>query len=175
MNSLEDILRMETSRRNTDVVADFVFQEAGIFDELLSLFLKNEDPVNRRAAWVIDVVTEKNPGHLPRVIPGIISNLHRFTHDAMKRHSLRMLIRSDLEQVRNGRFINLFFDWLTNPGESVSAKVYSMEILYRLSQAEPDLKGELADSIEWRMNEESAGFRNRGRKILKKLRAEMKP
>jgi hypothetical protein len=49
-----------------------------------------------------------------------------------------------------------------------------MEILYRISQVEPDMKKELADSIEWRMNEETAGFRNRGQKLLKKLYMELR-
>jgi hypothetical protein len=48
-----------------------------------------------------------------------------------------------------------------------------MEVLYRISQVEPDLKKELADSIEWRLHEESAGFKSRGRKLLTKLYSEM--
>jgi hypothetical protein len=42
-----------------------------------------------------------------------------------------------------------------------------------MSQTEPDLKQELADSIEWRMQEETPGFRNHGSKLLKKLYREM--
>jgi hypothetical protein len=62
---------------------------------------------------------------------------------------------------------------LLSPKEAVAPKVYCMEILYRISQVEPNLKKELADSIEWRLNEESPGFKNRGLKILKKLYSEI--
>jgi hypothetical protein len=48
-----------------------------------------------------------------------------------------------------------------------------MEILYRITRIEPDLKKELADSIEWRMNEETAGFKNRGQKMINRLYREI--
>jgi len=48
-----------------------------------------------------------------------------------------------------------------------------MELLYRISQQEPEMKKELADSIEWRMQEEKPGFRSRGKKLLKRLHHEL--
>jgi hypothetical protein len=51
--------------------------------------------------------------------------------------------------------------------------MFSMEILYRISQQEPEMKKELADSIEWRMQEETPGFRTHGKKLLKQLYREL--
>jgi hypothetical protein len=48
-----------------------------------------------------------------------------------------------------------------------------MEILYTISAMEPDLKKELADSIEWRISEESPGFKSKGSKLLNKLNREI--
>ena len=95
--------------------------------------------------------------------------LSYFPLDVLKRHSLRMLSRCPLPSGDLGPLINICFNWLTSAGESVAVKVFCMEILYRISQSEPELKKELADSIEWRMQEETAGFKNRGMKILKKF------
>jgi hypothetical protein len=69
--------------------------------------------------------------------------------------------------------MNMCFDWLVSAKESVAVKVYAMEILYRISQVEPELKKELADSIEWRISEGTPGFKHRGLKTLKKLYKEM--
>ena len=172
-DSLEDLLMVETSRRNTDLVADLILQKHDLFGLLIKIFLKNEDPVSRRAAWVADKVTEKMPELLPSCTGLIIENLAGFSHDGMKRQSLRMLTRADLTPDQMGSLINLCFDWLTNLNESVAVKVYSMDILYRISQSEPDLKQELAESIEWRIGEEKPGYQSKGRKILKKLYAEL--
>jgi hypothetical protein len=101
-------------------------------------------------------------GKMAGALPG-------FGHDALKRHTLRMLMRLPLPEAELGTLMNVCFGYITSGKEAVAQKVYAMEVLYRIAQTEPDLKKELADSISWRMGEETAGFRNRGLKILKKL------
>jgi hypothetical protein len=44
-----------------------------------------------------------------------------------------------------------------------------MEILYRISEIEPDLKPELADSIRMQMIEGTPGIKCCGRRILDRL------
>lgn len=169
-----ELLLYEMSRRNTDFVAGLILQKPELFDVLFDIFLSNEEPVSRRAAWVIDTVSEKMPGLLDPRIPEIISCLPEFTHDGLKRHSVRMISRAPLpEGDLLGILINICFDWLVSPAEAAATKVFCMDILYRISEIEPDLKKELADSIEWRLNEETPGVKNRGMKMLKILYREI--
>jgi hypothetical protein len=72
-----------------------------------------------------------------------------------------------------GKLIVICFDWLLSPMIAVAVKVHCMEILYRISESEPAIKKELADTISWRMEEEKPGFKNRGMKLLSKLLAEI--
>ena len=168
--TLDDLLLVETSRRNTDLVAGIIFQKPELFGKLFRLFARNEEPLSRRAAWVLDTVAENYPNLVEPYLNDIIELLPTFSHDGLKRHSMRILARSPLPSGGHlGELINISFEWLLSPQESVAVKVYCMEILYRVSQVEPELKKELADTIEWRLNEESAGFKNRGQKMLKKL------
>lgn len=174
IRSFDDLLMLEMSRRNTDLVADLIVQKPDLAEALFQVFLRNEEPVSRRAAWVLDIVTEKHPELIGSHPDQIIGMLPVFDHDGLKRHALHMLVRSPLPTAdKLGELMTLCFDWLISPKEAVAAKVYCMELLYRMTQVEPDLKQELADSIEWRMNEETPGFKNRGRKLLKKLYQEM--
>ena len=173
MNTLDDLLLMEMSRRNTDMVADLVFQKPELFHDLIEIFFRNEEPVSRRAAWVVDTVSEAMPELLSPYLNRIVTSLPSLHHDGLKRHSLRMLMRSPLPSEHMGELMNTCFDWLLSGKEAIAAKVYCMEILYRIALIEPDLKKELADSIEWRMEEESAGFRSKGERILKKLHKEL--
>ena len=173
VENLTDLLMVENSRRNTDLIADLVFNKPELFDELVSIYLRNEEPVSRRAVWVVDTVAENLPGLLEPYLESIAEALPNFEHDGLKRVSLRMLARSPLPQKYLGELMNLCFDWLVSPKESVAVKIYAMEILYRMSQVEPELKKELADSIEWRIAEGTPGFKNRGLKTLKQLNKEM--
>ncbi|MCX6279259.1 MAG: hypothetical protein NT004_14360 [Bacteroidetes bacterium] len=172
--SLENILLLEMSRRNTDMVVDLISQKPELFDEIFLIFLRNEEPVSRRAAWVIDTYTIKRSELLAPYLPKILEKIRDFNHDGMKRHSLSMFAKSQLPcDDHLGILMNICFDWLLSPHEAVAAKVYCMEILYRISQIEPDLKKELADTIELRLSEEMPGVKNRGEKLLKRLYAEI--
>lgn len=173
-DSLEEMLMSETSRRNTEMVADLVYQDPSIYKDLVTIFLRNEEPVSRRAAWIVDEISEKYPEWLQPFVHDIIARLPVFSHDGLKRHSLRILSRyNNIGEEDAGHLISFCFDILLKPFESVAVKVHAMEILHRMSSREPDLKKELAETIEWRLEEESAGFRNRGMKILKRLYKEM--
>ena len=68
-----------------------------------------------------------------------------------------------------GQLVDLCFERMLSGTVPVAIKVHCMEILFNIVKAEPDLKGELRLAIESRMNQETAGFRSRGRKILKQL------
>jgi hypothetical protein len=171
--SLESLLMMESSRRNTDLVADLVLQKPELFADLYGIYRNSNAPVGWKAAWVMDVVTEKSPGLLDPYIEEMAACLGAIAHDGKKRESLRMLARSPLPEENLGILISTCFDWLTSSKEPVAVKMFSMEILYRVSGKEPEMKKELADSIEWRMQEETPGFRAHGRKLLKQLYREL--
>jgi hypothetical protein len=156
------------------MVADLVFKKTDLFSELVTILLKNENPVSWKAAWAMDVVSEKQPDLLRHHLNRIIDHLELFTDDGAKREVLRMLSRSSMPENKTGQVITICFDWLTSVKESVAVKMFSMEILYRISQEEPGIKKELTDSIEMRMPEESPGFRSHGKKLLKKLYSELK-
>jgi hypothetical protein len=72
-----------------------------------------------------------------------------------------------------GLLVSNCFDWLTSSKEPVGIKMFSMEILYRISQQELEMKKELADSIELRMEEETPGFQAHGKQLLKRLYREL--
>jgi hypothetical protein len=171
--SLEELLMLESSRRNTDLVADLILKKPELFGQLCCIFLKDDGPVSWKAGWVADVVSERRPDLLEPYIEEIVSCLETFKLDGVKREALRMLVRSPLPVEQLGLLITLCFDWLTSSSESVAVKMFSMEILYRISQQEPEMKKELADSIEWRMQEETPGFRAHGKKLLKQLYREL--
>lgn len=176
METLEDLLLLEMSRRNTDMVANMVLASQKLFDPLMSIYLKGDDPANRRAAWVTDIVTETRPEWILPYIDKLAAMTPQFGHDALRRHALRILSRSPLpgEEVL-GVLIDHCFRLITSPSPVIAPKIFSMDLLYRISQQEPDLKQELADSIEWRMQEESPGFKNKGARLLKQLYKEINP
>lgn len=48
--SLEELLLAEQSRANTDMLVDILRQNPATFPHFWEIFMKNSDPVSRRAA-----------------------------------------------------------------------------------------------------------------------------
>ncbi|MEI6748489.1 MAG: hypothetical protein WCM93_04940 [Bacteroidota bacterium] len=167
--NVSELLREMHSRQNTDFIAKIILEHPPLFKELWKIFLANEEPISRRAAWVVDVITEKRPEWMTDLIEELVDTFPSFVHDGMKRHSLHILSRSTLPEDKLGEIAGFCFDWLMKPGEAVATKMYSMEILYRISEIEPDLKHELADTIRLQMIEGTPGIRSCGKRVLGKL------
>ena len=84
-----------------------------------------------------------------------------------------MLSRSPLPEENLGILADACFKWLQSPVESVAVKMYSMVILHRISDNIPEISRELYDLIEIQMSNATPGFRNIGKKLMKKLVAKL--
>ena len=65
------------------------------------------------------------------------------------------------------------FELLISRKEPVAVKVFAMTVLYNLSQEIPEIKSELKIVLEDQLPYGSAGFKNRGAKIISKLEQEI--
>ncbi|NVO18090.1 MAG: hypothetical protein HXX13_00225 [Bacteroidetes bacterium] len=171
---LKELLLAETSRANTDFVGNIVKKKPELIHDLWEIYFRKEEPISRRAAWIIDTVSENHPEWVAPYIPALIDLLPTFNHDGLKRHGLRMLERSIIPDDRQGDLMNICFEWLLSKEEAVAAKMYCMLILHSLSSQVPEIRHELIDTIEFQMAEGTPGFISIGRKILKQLYAATK-
>jgi len=71
-----------------------------------------------------------------------------------------MISRSGFPEGTEGELMKISFEWLLSPTESVAVKMYSIQILYRLSAKEPDILKELYDTIEFQLADGTPGFRS---------------
>jgi len=167
--SLEELLMNENSRANTDFVGNFIRQKPELIHELWEFYFSKREPISTRAAWIIDTVSENEPGWVEPYIPKLIDLLPTFNHDGLKRHGLRMIARNKIPDQKIAELMNICFEWLLSLEEAVAAKMYCMLILYTISQQLPEIRHELIDTIEYQMPEGTAGFKSIGRKMLIKL------
>jgi hypothetical protein len=69
----------------------------------------------------------------------------------------------------HGEVMNICFEYIASPDESVAVKAFSLTILQNLSKQYPEIKNELKLVIEERWDHETAAFRSRAKKILKEI------
>lgn len=85
------------------------------------------------------------------------------------RNILRFYQFSDIPEKIEGELYQLCFEYITNPVNAIAIRAFSMTICTRIAQRYPELKAELYDAINMTLPNGSAGVRNRGQKMLKKL------
>jgi hypothetical protein len=170
---LKELLLIENSRANTDFVGDIVRKKPDLIRDLWEIYFRKEEPVSRRAAWIIDTVSENEPAWVEPYLPELIDLLPSFNHDGLKRHGLRMISRNQIPDDKVADLMNICFEWLLSTNEAVAAKLYCILILYSMSQHTPEIKSELIDTIEYQMQEGTSGFKNIGRKMLTRLYKEV--
>lgn len=170
---LEKIINQEMSKANIDFVGGLALQDESIFETIWQLYMANREPVSRRAAWVLDTLAEEHPETIAHRTEEMIMALPLFSHSALRRHTLRMLCSFPVPEKQLGFLTGFCFDYLLKPSEPPAVKVHCMDILMKISEVEPAIKRELADSIRWRINEESPGFQNRAFKYLLRLEKDL--
>ncbi len=137
--------------------------------KLFALMKENSEIVSWRAAWVIWHLFNPKKELLKPYLDEISKLLSSFPFDGQKREMMKILLLFDIKELNISILLNTCFDFLSNPNESLAVQVHSMQILYHISEIEPDIRTELISTIEYMMPTSNFGFKNRAKKLLQKL------
>lgn len=170
MNIEEELLR-EYSKKQTVKIAKYVGDDPQKFKHLINLLASNSVLISQRTSWVLSACTDQYPELAKPHLKELVNHLKKPSHDAVKRHILRMLQNIEIPKNLYGNITDLCFRFLSSSNEPVAIKVFAMTVLYNITQHEPDLKNELKILIEDQMDYESPAFTSRGGKILKRLKS----
>jgi hypothetical protein len=168
MNLRESILR-EHSKANCNRIVKWIGSDSKRFDELVGLFLNDEYRVVQRAAWPLSEIAIAHPLLIRKHLGKLLKQVRQTgLHEAVKRNTVRILQEIDIPERYHGDVMNLCFDYLVSPTEKPAVKAFSLTVLDKLSLTYPEIRQELRTIIEDQWDRETAAFRSRGRKILKK-------
>jgi len=167
---LESEILKEHSKHQSLKIAKWVGKDKNRFKELMQLFLHGEYRVTQRASWIISICAEQYPALIQPWLKQMLQKTQEpKVHDAVKRNVVKILQGIEVPKALTGMTADICFNLLADKNEPVAIRVFSMTVLYHLTQKEPDLKNELRLLIEENLHEEKAAFKSRGKKILKQL------
>ncbi len=145
------------------------------FRLIMEIAMEGNERVNWRASWAADKINDFNPGIAADWIGKMVETLPRLRHHGKKRQFLKLISLYPLQTQWMSFLLEYCLEKLSSTEEDVSVRVYSMQILYNISQTEPDLKNELLHIIEQEMEyHPSPGILTRGRKLATRLKKEIK-
>jgi hypothetical protein len=158
------------SKENCNLVVNWVGNNQKRFDELFALFLSNDKRLVQVSSWPLSYCVEAFPILIKKHFAAFIKNLDKPNqHEAVKRHTLRILQFIAIPKKYEGIVMNFCFNFIQDVAEKPSVKVFSMIVLENLQKQYPEIKEELHLILETQMPYESAGFKNRAKKMLKKV------
>lgn len=165
-------LLAEHSRVQAEKIAKWIGNKPDRFDKFIHFFLHDEYKVVQRAAWVLSVVAEKHYELAKPWLPQMIAKMQeQGVHVAVKRNVVRILQFLEIPEELHGDVMNVCFDMLADPKETIAVRAFSMTVLANLSKHYPDIKHELITIIENQLEQgASAGFIARSKKLLKQLK-----
>lgn len=171
MNLLESLKKPPSPTQYKQMIA-FIGVDKQRFSDLITIYLDGPERITQRVATLLVFFTKK---HSPLVISHLGIILKHFqkvdVNVAIKRNTLRFLQDLAIPKQWQGRVADLCFNYLTSQAEPIAVKVFAMKVLANLAMENSELKNELIPIIEDQMPFGSAGFRNRGARILKQLKS----
>ncbi|MEL7219895.1 MAG: hypothetical protein AAGJ93_01170 [Bacteroidota bacterium] len=170
MDIREQLLK-EHSKANTQVIVNWIGTSPERLEQLIQLFTQDEYRVVQRAAWVLGDISIKFPYLLTPHYSLIIATMQTPLHPSVVRNSLRFFADIDptLSEEEEGILVELCFNLLLDPQQPVAIQVHAMQCIANRLNTYPDLAIELKEIIEASYENGTAGFRSRGKKILKQI------
>ncbi len=170
----EELLILLGSWENLRVVRKSQSDLTPFLPRLMEIAMEGNGTVNWRAAWLADRFTFENPELLHPYARKLISNLPTITHSGKKRQFLRLIACIPVDPESAGFLFDYCQKLLFIPDEKTAVKVYAMQILYNISRQEPELKGEVIQTLEQVIDQFSgagivASARNTVNRLMKEI------
>jgi len=166
-------LSQEHSKALTTKIVAEIIEHPARMKEIVDLILDAPYRITQRAAWPLSVMAEKHPELLHEHLPILLKKLEeKGNHPAINRNIVRALQYITVPEALEGTVLDNCFKLLNSKDEPLAVRCFSMTVIHKLVDKYPDIKHELASSITAQLPHQTAGFRSRGRKILKALKSE---
>lgn len=169
MNGLSEIIMAEHSRAQADFIADIIIKQPSLIDELVDIVFQNIEPVSRRAAWPLRIISDRKIEMVNPFIPSIIQKLTEIDNISIHRSFLAILVNADIPENLHGELLQITSEILLDRGSPVASLIYSADIFYKLTVNEPDLLNELKLMLEEIEPYGTAGVKSKSRHIIKRI------
>ncbi len=172
MNLLESLKKSPSPAQYKQMIV-YIGDGKQRFSELILIYLNGPERITQRAATLLVHFAKKQPELVIGQLGIILKQLNQpHASVAIKRNTVRFLQDIKIPKRWQGKVADICFTFLTNHDEPIAVKAFSMTVLGNIAVENIELKNELIPIIEDQMPFGSAGFRNRGAKVLKQLAAQ---
>ena len=180
----EELSLVNASRENRLRYARLVLNNSSLLAELIDILCKVNDKNSCRAAWILEFVCIDNIYTITPHLNKFTNNLKHIYLDSAVRPISKICcliakvyclqtsnpIKDMVTQIHKELIVEACFDWMISD-HKVAAKVHAMETLFLFGQENnPWIHNELAIILQREFYEQSAGYKSRAKRILKRVK-----
>lgn len=171
MDKKELIQKIEScnSKQNALFLARYIVENPIWIVFVFELMGNHRNKKAWKAAWVLDHVYLEKSYLLDEHIDTMIKNFVESDCDSTRRIMSKLLSFYDIAEKVDGSFVNTCFDLLISDTVDVAVKVNTMQVLFNISQAYPELGAELKLILEEQIANNTVSFKARAKRLLRKL------
>ena len=171
---------VDSSKNLIEFSIELVKKQPELFDSLLYLIINHSDDKfyksSQRAARVVYYLIERNLIERNLIennkyLDKILDFLEILQDDSIRFSLLKIFTVCSLpkDEDKLSLLTKICYDALESQTKRIAVKIYSIEILYRISEIYPELKHELRSILEIYMIDAQPAFINRAEKLISKL------
>lgn len=163
------LLDQPLTRRASESLALAAMEQKGSIVVLLSIVRQAERIIASRASWVLGHLWDMDPKSLIPYQSEIVALVLNAENDSIRRNFLRIIIDFELNDTELAALFEPCIQWMTSERFAIAVRCNAMQVLYLACLQEPELSPEVQANIEACIDYGSAGFKARGKSIVKKL------
>jgi len=170
-----DIFNIIESWQNFHFALKQLAQNPENIPVLMKVAIRSNKPNSWRALYLADKLHDIHPEQITPYIPEMIEQLKTEEHHGKKRHFLKLISQNQVVPNTFGFLLDYCLNTFTSSKEPVANRVHAMQILFNISETEPELKPELCEIILQEMEfHPTPGILSRGKKLTKKLQKQIR-
>ncbi len=150
--NIEQALLGEHSKEWARAISNHIGNNTQRFAVLAKIFFGDNKLLTQRAAWIMSECYDLNPDLFANLIPQLIKHLLKPNHEAVKRHTTRILLTAPIPKKSHALLIELCTKYLLDSNEAIATKANALTILSNMCKLYPELKNETLEIIKMMEN-----------------------
>jgi hypothetical protein len=167
--TVRETLYQTLSKEETSEIASKIVRDEKMLSELMDCFFDANLRLMHKAANLLLECIGHDALVLQPYMQKLLDNLDGTAPEPVARNTFRLFQFIEVPEEFSGRLLDKAFLYFDDESQGIAVKVFAMTVIFNASLIWPELQNELAAMIEEKLPYGSAGFKNRGNKILKAI------
>jgi hypothetical protein len=153
--------------RVDEAVAE-VLDDPSLFEVVFNAMLSDDPIIRMRSADAVEKITAKHPEYLQPYKEKLVQQVAKIDQQEIRWHIAQMFPRLELSKEERAVVVEILLDYLDDKSKIV--KTFSMQALADFAERDTSLRPKVIQLLEELTRTGSPAMKNRGRKLLEKLK-----